>query len=76
MGAQHIDAALRKFKRTSRFPGLGIAPSTNRAPDHDERRVAVEIDVRPGERTKFLGTGAGEQRQDDIGIQAAILRGI
>ncbi len=57
MVAQHIDAALGQFEGAAGFPGLGFAASTNRAPDHHERRVVIEVNIRPGDRPEFLGPG-------------------
>ena len=69
---QDADAALRQFQGAAGFPSLGVATGTNRVSDHDERRIAVEVDVRPGERPQFLGPGTSEQRQDDLGAQAIL----
>jgi hypothetical protein len=33
---------LREFQGAARFPGLGVSASADRAPYHDERRVAVK----------------------------------
>ena len=74
MVAQPIDAALRQFEGAAGFPGLGLATSADRAPDHDERRIAVEVDIGPGKRPELLGPGTGEQRHDDIGVQVSVLR--
>jgi len=60
MVAQHFDTALRQFECAARFPGLGLASSADGAPDHDERRIAVEVNIRPGERSKLLRPGTGE----------------
>ena len=37
--------------------------------------VAVQIDVVPGEGAEFFGAGAGQQRDDDIGVQPAAFGG-
>ena len=34
--------------------GLGVTASATRTPHPDERRIAVEVSVRPGERAKLL----------------------
>jgi hypothetical protein len=74
MITQGVDAALRQFKGAAGFSGLGVATGTNGMPDHDERRIAVEVNVRPRERPEFLGPGTGKQRQDDVGVKACVLR--
>jgi len=75
MVAKRVNAALRQFQGSARFPGLGVTASADRPPDHHERRVAVEVNIGPGERPEFLGPGASEQRQDDVGVQTRVLRG-
>ena len=59
----------REGQGAAGLAGLGVAAGADGAPDHDvrrdrwcRRRAAVEVDVAPGQRPQFLGTGAGEQR--------------
>src|SRR5690242_144584 len=73
MAAQHVNAALRQFQGAARFPGLGVSASADRAPYHDERRVAIEVNIGPGERPEFLGPRTGEQRHDDVGTPSPAL---
>lgn len=73
---QDVYAALRQRQRPARFLRLGVTPSANRTPNHDGGRISIEINMGPGEWTQFLGAGTGEQRQNDIGVKACVLRSV
>src|ERR1700757_3109623 len=42
-------------------------------PDLKVRRRRVQVDLRPGQRTKLLGAGTGQERDDYVGGQGCFL---
>jgi hypothetical protein len=77
---ERVNTALRQRERSSRLLGLGIAARSDRSPDphgwwprRHRGRVSVEVDEIPGQGSEFFSSGAHQNGQHDVRVNAGAL---
>ena len=73
---EHFHSHPGQSQRTPGLLRLGVPVGTYGAPDVDMGRyrrvsaqVAIQVDVIPPQRTRFLGPDAHQETQDNVGVQ-------